>query len=105
MTDSIQLDFVPPPGFTDRRLPSLYSDFRKIKDSNQEGFDANITTWKATLKEALTSGTVFPDATLISAGSSLLEKFDSSMYGRPLALDCVFVSILFWIPGESQLTR
>lgn len=92
MTSSIHAKFTFPPGFSDRRLPSLYSDFRKIKDSNTEGYEANITTWKAVLTEAIKSGTVSHDATVLSAGSTLLEYFDSSLYGKPLALDCVLVS-------------
>lgn len=89
----IQAKFTPPPGFTERRMPSLYSDFRTIKESNTEGYDANVATWKSVLQEALSSGTVFPDAVLLTAGSSLLESFASARFGRPLALDCVFVSV------------
>lgn len=86
----IKAKFKTPPGFSERRMPSLYSDFRNIKDSNTEGYDANISTWKSVLMEALNSG-VFSDTVVLTAGSSLLECFDSAKFGRPLALDCVLV--------------
>lgn len=88
----IRAKFKVPPGFSERRMPSLYSDFRTIKESNTEGYDANIATWKSVLTKALAAGTVFPNAVVLTAGSTMLENFDSSKFGRPLALDCVLVS-------------
>lgn len=88
----IKAEFKFPAGFTERRMPSLYSDFRNIKESNTEGYEANIATWKSVLSQALLSRTVFSDAVVLSAGNNLLELFDSSKFGRPLALDCVLVS-------------
>lgn len=82
-----------PPAFTKSRMHSLYSDFRKLAESNPEGYAANISAWKSALINVLgsssTDRTLFPDATLISAGADLIELFESAQHGTPLALDTV----------------
>lgn len=79
-----------PPAFTKSRMHSLYSDFRKLEESNPEGFTANISAWSAALISALATRDFFPDATTISAGPNLISLFEHSQHGTPLALDTVF---------------
>ncbi|ANB11235.1 hypothetical protein AWJ20_4038 [Sugiyamaella lignohabitans] len=74
--------------FTDRRRVSLYSNFRKLKDSNIDGYEANIAAWKILLTDALDQGN-FEDATAIPGGPGLLEALYDPDNGRPLALDVV----------------
>lgn len=78
-----------PTSFTTSRMNSLYSDFRRIEESNPEGFSANIAAWKTALLSALGACEHFPDSILISAGSSLVNFFDTNEHGTPLALDAV----------------
>lgn len=79
-----------PPSFTNTRINSLYSDFRKMELVNPEGFNANINAWKAALAKAVGEGNMFPDSLIISAGPDLIAKFETSSNGVPLALDVVF---------------
>lgn len=79
-----------PPSFTNTRINSLYSDFRKMELVNPEGFNANINAWKAALSKAVGEGNMFPDSLIISAGPDLITKFETSSNGVPLALDVVF---------------
>lgn len=79
-----------PASFTESRMNSLYADFRKIEDSNPEGFAANISAWKTALISVLGSCEEFPDCTLIDAKPDLVSFFDTALHGTPLALDTVF---------------
>lgn len=79
-----------PVSFTESRMNSLYSDFRKIEEGNPEGFAANIAAWKTALLSMLGNCDNFPDRTLINAGPDLVSFFDTLQHGTPLALDTVF---------------
>lgn len=77
--------------FTKQRLPSLYSDFTRLKLSNAEGYNANVKAWQAALSQAtqqrLTSHSSSPF--IIDIGVDLQYKLSTPDYGTPLALDTV----------------
>lgn len=102
------LDFIlSQPSFTETRIPSLYSDFRRLKDSNPDGYEANVNVWKIALinatrtlvpktdKEDGSAGSagsvVRDDVLVIHSGSKLLDSLSSAKWGRPLGLSAVFV--------------
>lgn len=72
--------------FSDTRMPSLYSDFRRLKESNWDGYESNLRAWKGALTSALHEG-LFSDKLMIEAGMSLVEKLSDPRFGRPLAVD------------------
>lgn len=74
--------------FSERRKISLYSDFRRLKDVNPEGFRANVSAWRSVLVE-ITARNVFPDKTLLVANGQLLDNLFDAKHGIPLALDVV----------------
>ncbi|KAK7206104.1 hypothetical protein BZA70DRAFT_294408 [Myxozyma melibiosi] len=95
------------PQFTDSRLPSLFSDFRRLKESNPDGYQANITAWKTALVSALRRSTRSPDpdssstattttttttdsVLVLHSGATLLAALTSPTHGHPLALSAVF---------------
>ncbi|VVT58762.1 uncharacterized protein SAPINGB_P006371 [Magnusiomyces paraingens] len=79
-----------PTSFTKSRVHSLYSDFRKLAESNPEGYSANIAAWKSALWVVLGTPGLMPDTLLLTADADLIALFDTSLLGTPLALDTVF---------------
>lgn len=77
------------PLFTSRRIPSLYADFKRLKESNEEGYQANIAAWKSILKTAISNGNIFDDRTCIQANDGLVSSLSTPDSGRPLAIDAV----------------
>lgn len=73
--------------FTSSRLYSLYSDFRKLKEVNPDGFEANLIAWKS-LIESLFQKHVFRDTFVLST-EGLLEELTLANYGKPLSLNIV----------------
>ncbi len=117
------------PDFRDRtssasRLPSLYSDFGRHRQSDPASFRSNVEWWRAILTETLRLGlqedrSVGADAALSTASASkgksretassrLSLKVDESLkdrwtlndVGRPLSLGDVIVGILQ--PGQAS---
>lgn len=78
--------------FPANRLPSLYSDFRRLKEINVDGYNANVETWKLVLTRVVSERTNPEDDKLSFQASGLTELFHSDTYGVPLALDCVIDS-------------
>ncbi|AET40685.1 phosphatidic acid-binding protein CHM7 Ecym_6305 [Eremothecium cymbalariae DBVPG len=66
------------------RIVSLYSDFRKLKELNPEGYHANIQVWKHHLIED-----VWKDQLVIQGGDDLLLKLNRSNSGFPKSIDIV----------------
>uniref|UniRef100_A0A060TGU2 ARAD1D25960p n=1 Tax=Blastobotrys adeninivorans TaxID=409370 RepID=A0A060TGU2_BLAAD len=92
--------------FTERRLPSLYSDFRRLKESNEEGYFANIAAWKSLLTEALNQGS-FADSLCIDT-THLLTRLTSAENGVPLAVDTVLSELVkdkAFVPLSVYLTQ
>ncbi|KAK9366329.1 hypothetical protein V1509DRAFT_630022 [Lipomyces kononenkoae] len=100
------------PLFPQRRLPSLFADFRRLKESNPDGYDANITAWKKVLTQAVREGgprywkrsvTAADDKTgdkdggadgaddvlILHSGQKLLDSLTSQEWGKPLSLNAV----------------
>lgn len=75
--------------FSQRRIPSLYSDFKRLRETNEEGYHANVAAWKSVLNAAIKDG-YFPDRTCMHASERLVSALTSPDSGRPLALDAVF---------------
>ncbi|KAA8913817.1 hypothetical protein TRICI_003099 [Trichomonascus ciferrii] len=75
--------------FSQRRIPSLYSDFKRLRETNEEGYHANVAAWKSVLNAAIRDG-YFPDRTCMYASEGLVSALTSPDSGRPLALDAVF---------------
>lgn len=80
--------------FTPTRKPSLYSNFRQLAEYNETGYEANVLAWRSVLDEALSEGSVFHSRVVISAGPELVKASVDGTNGVPLALDCVFESLV-----------
>ncbi|KAG4305481.1 hypothetical protein PORY_001037 [Pneumocystis oryctolagi] len=74
--------------FTATRLPSLYSDFSLLKDSNPEGYNANICAWKYALQEAVWANRITwrDDYLVIHCDDKLLASLYTIKYGTPLGI-------------------
>ncbi len=76
------------------RLPALYSDFRRLRTLNPDGYAANVSAWRRALASIVRSGlapsrTSTPNLLILSADDQLLRALESQQYGRPLALGAV----------------
>ncbi|KAJ8097574.1 Snf7-domain-containing protein [Lipomyces tetrasporus] len=123
------LDYVlAQPLFPERRLPSLFADFRRLKDSNPDGYEANVTAWKRVLTQAVREGgptywkgavTRGPDegvdktggiddVLIIHSGRKLLDSLTSREWGKPLGLSAVFeeeVARRAFVPVDTFLNQ
>lgn len=73
--------------FNGKRKVSLYSDFRKLKDRNPDGYEANMHAWESLLKTIIDSKE--SNEFLINLGNDFLRELYDPEYGKPLALDIV----------------
>ncbi|KAI7786253.1 snf7 family protein [Diaporthe eres] len=79
------------------RVPALYSDFRGLRSTNPDGYQANISAWRRGLAGLLRAGLAptgsgsspNPNHVVLKADESLLRALESKQYGRPLALGAV----------------
>ncbi|CAR30459.1 phosphatidic acid-binding protein CHM7 [Lachancea thermotolerans CBS 6340] len=71
------------------RLTSLYSDFRKLKDLNPEGYEANVRYWRHLLLDE-----VFSDKLICQCGSELLKELSDKELGPPKCLDTALDSLI-----------
>ncbi|KAI9652300.1 MAG: hypothetical protein M1831_007086 [Alyxoria varia] len=72
------------------RLTSLYSDFATLKQTNPDGYRANISAWRSVLERAGREGVLGSNGMLtFKAGSELASRLEcrSPALGRPLGLD------------------
>lgn len=81
---------------TRARLPSLYSDFSLQRDTNPDGYAANVIAWETALTEAAQRGLITadpdgPDFLSLRTGEELLQSLETKEWGRPLALETVIV--------------
>lgn len=99
------------------RLASLYSDFRYQRDTNPDGYKANLEAWKEALVHAARAGVIpvtretakrktvklgkredmamkslVNDVLAIKTGEELVAALECSPWGRPVALAAVIVS-------------
>ncbi|EMR08764.1 hypothetical protein PNEG_02934 [Pneumocystis murina B123] len=74
--------------FTSSRLPSLYSDFFPLKNSNFEGYQANTNAWKSALEDAVWAGKIewTCDYLVIHCDNRLSISLYSPKYGIPLGI-------------------
>ncbi len=83
------------------RLASLYSDFRQLRTTNPDGYDANIDAWVTALTRAARQG-LLPSAAgqggghqndqlILNVGPDLLQALETRQWGRPQALGVVIV--------------
>ncbi|KAL9059561.1 MAG: hypothetical protein Q9162_001066 [Coniocarpon cinnabarinum] len=82
------------------RLASLYSDFALLKDTNPDGFNANVLAWRSALQDACRAG-LTPAPTdpvsgekqactlVIKTGEELARQLEGKDLGQPLALGAV----------------
>lgn len=78
--------------FTKSRLYSLYSDFRKLKEVNPDGYEANLIAWKS-LIETFFQQQVLKDAFVLST-DGLADNLTLADYGKPIALDLVLEELI-----------
>lgn len=76
------------PNFTSTRKFSLYSNFGRLQETNQVGYQANVVTWKEVLEEAVRRR-AFPNALSFEAGPQLIEALSDPQNGQPMALNTV----------------
>ncbi|KAL1869914.1 hypothetical protein Daus18300_005375 [Diaporthe australafricana] len=84
-------------GFRKARIPALYSDFRGLRSTNPDGYQANISAWRRGLAGLVRAGLATtgsgsspnPNHVVLKADESLLRALESKQYGRPLALGAV----------------
>jgi charged multivesicular body protein 7 len=96
------------PGSSSARLPALYSDFRPLKQSNPDGYEANLQTWTSALSAASRDG-LLPgdDALVLDVTTQLLCETACAPWGAPLGLGAVVHEAVDrgdWIPLERFLS-
>lgn len=87
------------------RIPSLFSDFAVQRDTNPDGYNANVNIWEEVLCRAAYAGFIAGrDGTLhrlsLETGPYLLQKLESSEWGRPLAINAVIVGTYSRYPSS-----
>lgn len=75
------------------RLSSLYSDFRAQRDTNLDGYKANLSAWEKGLSDAAKAG-LLPggDTLVVRTGEDLLRDLELRGWGRPSCLGLAVVS-------------
>ncbi|KAL8750120.1 MAG: hypothetical protein Q9199_007273 [Rusavskia elegans] len=94
MSDLLQYILSQQDQFRRARIPSLFSDFTVQRHTNPDGYYANVNIWEEVLCRAASAGLVVGrDGTVqrlsLEAGPYLLQKLESSDWGRPLAINAV----------------
>ncbi|KAJ0118961.1 snf7 family protein [Diaporthe amygdali] len=97
MSDALEWLIEHEQGFRKARIPALYSDFRGLRSTNPDGYQANISAWRRGLAGLVRAGLApsgsgsspNPNHVVLKADESLLRALESKQYGRPLALGAV----------------
>ncbi|KAI4227513.1 MAG: hypothetical protein L6R36_002353 [Xanthoria steineri] len=94
MSDLLQYILSQQDQFRRARIPSLFSDFTVQRHTNPDGYYANVNIWEEVLCRAASAGLVVGrDGTVhrlsLETGPYLLQKLESSEWGRPLAINAV----------------
>ncbi|QHS74201.1 phosphatidic acid-binding protein CHM7 SPAR_J01530 [Saccharomyces paradoxus] len=66
------------------RLPSLYRDFRPLKDLNPDGYEANISTWRDFLLQRYINNS---NKITFTIGTKILQELTHEVYGVPRSID------------------
>ncbi|CAI4590667.1 CBM_collapsed_G0031490.mRNA.1.CDS.1 [Saccharomyces cerevisiae] len=66
------------------RLPSLYRDFRPLKDLNPDGYEANISTWRDFFLQQYISNS---NRIIFTIGTRTLQELTHEVYGVPKSID------------------
>lgn len=66
------------------RLPSLYKDFRPLKDLNPDGYEANISTWRDFLLQRHINNS---NKITFTIGTKILQELTHEVYGVPRSID------------------
>jgi hypothetical protein len=79
------------------RLPSLYSDFRRQRTTNPDGYAINISAWRMALAHAAREGLIPAqgsrrDLLVLSFSRELQQALETKQWGQPVALGTVIVS-------------
>ncbi|KAH3672109.1 hypothetical protein WICPIJ_010153 [Wickerhamomyces pijperi] len=93
------------PLFTPTRLYSLYSDFKKLKEINPDGYEANLIAWRSLLIELFQNGLL--SNSFILDTRTLEQDLTLSNYGKPLGLCFVLEELIAegeLIPLESFMS-
>ncbi|RMZ92458.1 hypothetical protein DV736_g255, partial [Chaetothyriales sp. CBS 134916] len=78
------------PSFRKSRLPSLYSDLNVQKQTNPEGYAANVQAWQSALtRAALAEQLPTEQLFILQTSDALVTALASSQYGRPSGLGAV----------------
>ncbi|OAL64878.1 SNF7 family protein [Trichophyton rubrum] len=95
--------------FRRARLPSLYSDFSRQKQTNPDGYNSNVTAWQRALANAALAGQVSSlssssspksdsrkdslsprnNLLVLRTSNALMVDLETREWGRPLSLQCV----------------
>ncbi|KAL8944605.1 MAG: hypothetical protein Q9211_000530 [Gyalolechia sp. 1 TL-2023] len=94
MSDLLQFILGQQDRFKRARLPSLFSDFAAQRDTNPDGYFANVNIWREALCDAACAGLIFENDSStqrfsLEISPQLLQKLESKEWGRPLALNAV----------------
>ena len=81
------------------RLASLYSDFGEQRQTNPEGYAANLNAWKKALEHAARAGKIpgsgqVRNLLIIDTGSELTQALQHKQYGLPTCLGDVFLDAI-----------
>ena len=79
--------------FSKPRLASLYSDFTPLKQTNPDGYAANITAWTSAIQCASRAGRLPGSGILTFSPKALEARLDLPQLGRPAALGDVIVGV------------
>ncbi|CAO3607728.1 unnamed protein product [Cunninghamella blakesleeana] len=78
------------------RLISLYSDFSNLYLTNEYGYEVNIDYWHSLLLDCSVNGYLkYHGYTLVIDQTTLPEDFIRESLGKPIALGCVLVILLY----------
>jgi charged multivesicular body protein 7 len=78
--------------FTKTRLPSLYSDFRKLEQVNPDGYEANLIAWRSLFTELITRSQF--RNTFVIETEGLLEELTLAEFGKPMCVDVVLEDLV-----------
>jgi hypothetical protein len=76
------------------RLKALYSDFSKLSLLNKYAYDNNVSYWRRVILDCNQQGYLGSNEhSILLEQDALADKFQRPVIGKPLALDCVIVSV------------
>lgn len=78
--------------FTETRIPSLYSDFKKLEQINPDGYEANLIAWKSLIQQLFHGGHLSNCFVLDTTG--LLDELTLAHHGKPMCVDLVLETMV-----------